>query len=58
MHTADAWSMQRRYSDGHLVADNTEDNYGAREQWNGYNIANGWLLRWLQHWGRTKVSYQ
>jgi hypothetical protein len=56
VHLNDASAMQARFTDGHLVADATEDSYGAREQWNAAQLAASWLIQWLGHHGRIAVT--
>jgi hypothetical protein len=56
VHVNDADVMQQRFSDGHLVASDAEDNYGAREQWNAAQLAVAWLTDWLRHHGRIRIT--
>jgi hypothetical protein len=56
VHLADVDAMQQRYPDGHLVADNTEDSYPAREQSYAFQMALGWMLHWLAAHGRLTMT--
>jgi hypothetical protein len=55
-HLQDADTMQQRFGDGHLVLDNTEDSYAAREQWDAAQVAVSALLLWLDAHGRIRVT--
>jgi hypothetical protein len=56
VHLNDADQMQARFADGHLVGSDSEDSYGAREQWNAAQLAVAWLTQWLSHHGRIRVT--